>query len=124
VGTDVKEPWITQERNPRKRPVFPGTRYSTNPPLNTSISKMGSNHGVKLFAFAYRIFPISKPISPVVWIATNHGDKGVGDEPYHKEDLEDGKVKLGSSKIPDREPVEPTTTLRLALSVRLGLLLV
>jgi hypothetical protein len=77
---------------------------------------MGSNYGVKLFAFAYRIFPISKPIGPVVWIATNHGDKGVGDEPYHKEDLEDGKVKLGSSKIPDREPVEPTTTLRLALT--------
>lgn len=60
----------------------------------------------------------------MVWIATNHGDKRVGNESNHKEDLEDGQVELGSSKIPHREPVETTTMPKLVLSAPLGLRLV
>lgn len=70
---------------------------------------------MKLLAATYRILPISKPIGPVVWITPNHGDKGVRNEPYHKKNLEDGQVKLGSSKIPDREPIKSTATFKLTL---------
>jgi hypothetical protein len=59
----------------------------------------------------------------VVWIATNHGDESVGDEPHHKKNFEDGQIKLGGSKIPNSEPVETTKMVRLALSFPPGLTL-
>jgi hypothetical protein len=49
----------------------------------------------------------------VLWIATNHGDKSVANEPHHEEDLENGHVKLGNPKVPDCKTVEPSETPKL-----------
>jgi len=67
---------MTQETNPRKRPVFPGARCSTNEPCKQDYYQ----DSVKWLASTYGIFPIGKPIGPVLRIATNHGDKSVANE--------------------------------------------
>lgn len=68
---------------------------------------------MEVSASTYGIFPIGKPIGPVLWIATNHGDESIADEPHHKKDLEDGQVKLGNSKVPDAKAVESSTMSKL-----------
>jgi hypothetical protein len=79
-----------------------------------------SKIGWKYLLLTYGVLPISKPICPVIRIATNHSDESVGDESQHKEYLEDGHIKLSSPKIPDCKPVEPTTTFRLVLPVTMS----
>lgn len=52
------------------------------------------------------VLPIAETIHIVQRISAHHGDKGITEEPEHKQDLEDGQVKLGDAEIAYSNDVE------------------
>lgn len=81
--TIVNEAWIMQERKPRKRPVFPGTRYSTKEPYMDQWWALGLEDGT------YRVLPVGETVRIVAWVASDHCDECVAHQSKHEEDLED-----------------------------------
>lgn len=37
----------------------------------------------------YWILPVGETVSPMLWVASDHGDKGIANQSRHEEDLED-----------------------------------
>lgn len=90
--TYVKDAWIMQDKRPRKRPVLPSARCSTNEPCKSQSRRPVAER------CTYRIVPVSESICVTSWVTSNHGNKSVTHETDHEKDLEDGHVELGSTE--------------------------
>lgn len=115
--TIVNEPWIMQERKPKKRPVSPGAIYSTNEPWDVSAADFQVGFPCK--AMTYRILPVPEAIRIVLRVPADHRDEGVPHQAEHEEDLEDGEIEFSDAKIADRQSIEDPVLVSDVLQIQL-----